>query len=114
MVGDARRHCWGHSHRFVNSAEIVPYDAGMTEVPMRQEKLHAEYIMPSGEFGPTGPVIVRTICRYDFEPEGAVILSSTGPVSTEDALDTIEALIKMKREELKRKRSVSNPGDERE
>lgn len=45
----------------------------------------------------------RTICRYDFEPEGAVILTVSGPVSTEDALDAVEALIKMKRDELERR-----------
>jgi hypothetical protein len=56
--------------------------------------------------------VERVICRYDFEPEGNVTLTSAGPVSTEEALDTIERLIEMKRDELKRKRADSQTEEE--
>lgn len=45
---------------------------------------------------------LRTIGRYDFEDEGFVEIRIGGDVSTDDALEMVEVLVRLKREELER------------
>jgi hypothetical protein len=107
-------------HAYLDTFELASreggdYNAGLEREP--GEPSDSPIMQPPAaqiETRTTPPQVAveRVICRYDFEPEGNVTLTSAGPVSTEEALDTIERLIEMKRDELKRKRADSQTEEE--
>ena len=50
----------------------------------------------------------RPIGRYDYEGGGYVRIAASGDIDTEEALDMVETLIRLKRAELKRKNERAN------
>jgi hypothetical protein len=92
----------------------VGYDASGNETEESSPMMQAQPVMPKHPNSLSGMqdlVITseeRPIGRYDYEGGAYVRIAASGDIDTEEALDMVETLVRLKREELKRKAKRSS------
>jgi hypothetical protein len=91
--------------------ESVDYDSAVGHAQESQHMVHVEpspaVTMKHRSLLGT-PSEERSIGRYDYEGGAYVRIAASGKIDTEEVLDMVETLIKLKREELQRKNKRTN------
>jgi len=91
--------------------ENVGHDSQADEPEEPQPMLPAQETQASLSPVPGSiPANERPIGRYDYEGGAYVRIAASGDIDTEEALDMVETLIRLKRAELSRKHKRANPG----